>query len=331
MVLLVVRTLLAAVFAVAAGGKAIDLAGSREAAAGFGVPERAAAAVGTLLPIGEAIAAVALLITPTARGGGALALVLLLAFIAAISRSMRAGEAPECHCFGQLHSEPAGPSTLIRNGVLAAAAVAVLAGGAGRSLSGLAGHQLALLIISLLAGGLLAATVSLWMENRRLRTLPAAQADAARRQAGLAVGATAPDLALHSLDGSEITLSDRLPSGQPALLVHISPGCVPCRALVPELSRWTRQLAGSLEIVTLSSGDEETNRTLLGDETDHELLLTDPGAFGTAYRVMATPSAVAVSARGQVSSRPASGAIAIEALIRSVLAREGEATPAGVA
>src|SRR5690606_27067428 len=33
------------------------------------------------------------------------------------------GRTPDCHCFGQLHSEPVGKATLLRNGALAAVAL----------------------------------------------------------------------------------------------------------------------------------------------------------------------------------------------------------------
>src|SRR6185295_449252 len=39
------------------------------------------------------------------------------------------GREPECHCFGQLQSSPAGRGTLLRNGVLALLAAAVLVAG----------------------------------------------------------------------------------------------------------------------------------------------------------------------------------------------------------
>ena len=47
------------------------------------------------------------------------ALVLLLLFPAGIVANLVRGRKPDCHCFGQLHSEPAGLKTLARNGVLA--------------------------------------------------------------------------------------------------------------------------------------------------------------------------------------------------------------------
>ena len=36
---------------------------------------------------------------------------LLLAFVGGIAFNMARGNAPDCHCFGQLHSEPAGRSS----------------------------------------------------------------------------------------------------------------------------------------------------------------------------------------------------------------------------
>jgi hypothetical protein len=45
-----------------------------------------------------------------------------LLFVMGISTNLARGRKPDCHCFGQLHSAPAGWKTLARNGVLAAVA-----------------------------------------------------------------------------------------------------------------------------------------------------------------------------------------------------------------
>jgi peroxiredoxin len=50
----------------------------------------------------------------------------LLLFVAGIGYNLARGRTPDCHCFGQLHSAPAGWSTLIRNLVLAALAGVVV-------------------------------------------------------------------------------------------------------------------------------------------------------------------------------------------------------------
>lgn len=127
--LLVARLVLAAVFTVAGIAKLADLPGSRAAVAGFGVPERLAHPIGTLLPFAELAVAVMLLPAATATAGAIGALALLLSFSVGIAASIARGEAPDCHCFGQLHSAPAGPSTLARNFALAALAGFVLVAG----------------------------------------------------------------------------------------------------------------------------------------------------------------------------------------------------------
>ena len=110
-----IRCLLAVVFIVAAIGKLLDVEGSRRALVEFGVPVRATRLGAVLLPFAELAVAILLLFVPTARWGALGALLLLLAFSAGVARAMSRGEAPDCHCFGQIHSEPAGRSTLIRN------------------------------------------------------------------------------------------------------------------------------------------------------------------------------------------------------------------------
>ena len=126
LVLLVARLLLAAVFAVAALAKLADLPGSRQAMRDFGVPARLAAPLGTLLPLAELAVAVALIPRASAWWGAVGALALLLLFVAGIGVSLARGRHPDCHCFGQIHSAPAGWQTLVRNGALAAVAGFVL-------------------------------------------------------------------------------------------------------------------------------------------------------------------------------------------------------------
>jgi uncharacterized membrane protein YphA (DoxX/SURF4 family) len=83
-VLLVARLLLAAVFAVAALTKLADLSGSRQAMRNFGVPERLAVPLGTLLPIAELAIAITLVPAVSARWTALGALLLLLLFVAGI-------------------------------------------------------------------------------------------------------------------------------------------------------------------------------------------------------------------------------------------------------
>src|SRR3712207_3473994 len=120
--LLIARLLLALVFLVAGVAKLADRAGSRQAITDFGLPAQLAAPLGILLPLAELAAAAALIPASTAWWGAIGALALLLLFVAGIGVNLARGRKPDCHCFGQLHSAPAGWSTLARNGALAAVA-----------------------------------------------------------------------------------------------------------------------------------------------------------------------------------------------------------------
>jgi uncharacterized membrane protein YphA (DoxX/SURF4 family) len=124
--LLVARLLLALVFAVAGVAKLVDRTGSRQAIIDFGLPRALASPLGILLPLCELAVAAALIPPPTAWWGAIGALALLLVFVVGIGANLARGRKPDCHCFGQLHSAPAGPKTLARNAALAAVAALVV-------------------------------------------------------------------------------------------------------------------------------------------------------------------------------------------------------------
>ncbi len=120
LVLLLARLLLAVVFILAGLAKLADRAGSRKALLDFGVPAKFVAPFAVLLPLAELAVAVALIPTVSAWWGAIGALALLLLFVAVIGYNLAHGRTPDCHCFGQLHSTPAGWPTLMRNLLLAA-------------------------------------------------------------------------------------------------------------------------------------------------------------------------------------------------------------------
>ena len=133
--LVVARLCLAAVFFVAGVAKLADRSGTRQALADFDVPRRLAGPLLLLLPAAELAAATALVFPTTARWGAAGSLVLLALFVVGLTRVLRRGEAPDCHCFGQVHSKPASWATVARNFVLALPAAYVALAGPGPSLA----------------------------------------------------------------------------------------------------------------------------------------------------------------------------------------------------
>jgi peroxiredoxin len=339
--LLATRVLLAGVFALAGVTKLADRQGSRQAAVDFGVPAPLATPVGVLLPLAELAVAAALIPATTATWGAAGALALLLVFVAGIASNLARGREPECRCFGQLHSAPAGYPTLLRNGLLAALAGFVLWQGrsadAGPSVVGwlatLSAAQALFLGAGLVVLGLVAAQwwflIHLLRQNGRLLVriealeaglVAAGVASApdggqARSSAGLPVGEEAPPFALKGLNGETLTLETLHSSGKPVMLLFTDPDCGPCATMLPEIGRWQEEHAERLTVSLISRGDLEENRAAASEHGLRHVLLQKDWEVSEAYRVGGTPSAVLVLPEGKVGSPLASGAEAIRALL----------------
>ncbi len=340
--LVLAAAVLAGVFATAGLAKLLDRKGSREAAKGFGVPDRAAGVVALALPLVE-LAIAALLLPASTRWSAALAaLALLLVFCAAIGTAMVRGEAPDCHCFGQLHSASAGWSTLARNAALSgAAAFLVVAGrddagpGAFAWVSRLDGVEWALVALAVAfavvvaAGGVVAShvlrsygrvLVRLDRVEERLRAAGFELEEPDEMpQLGLAPGTPAPAFWLPSLEGGRVAVADLVQPGKPALLLFTSPTCGPCSLLMPEVARWQREHGDEVTVVLVSDGDEELIRA---DAAEHGLehVLLDGGlvTYG-AYEANGTPSAVLVGDDGTIASWLAAGSEWIESLFGQAL------------
>ena len=115
MTLLLARVALAGVFGVAGATKLSDRRGFRQALTDFGIAPRFAAVFAVVLPLAELTIAFALIATPSVWWAALGALVLLVLFIVAISFNLLRGRAPECRCFGQIHSRPVSWPIVLRN------------------------------------------------------------------------------------------------------------------------------------------------------------------------------------------------------------------------
>ncbi|MGB9184659.1 MAG: TlpA disulfide reductase family protein [Solirubrobacteraceae bacterium] len=324
-VLIVARLALAAVFAVAAIAKLADMPGSRRALEDFLVPPGLVPAASVALPAAEIASAILLIIGPTAQAGAALAIALLLMFVGGITAALRRGTAPDCHCFGQLHSKPAGKETIGRNSVLAAVGVYVLVAGPGLGVdswvSGSSGAVVALAGTSLLVVVLAYGCGSLWRDNRNLRGI----GSQLNLPAPLAVGDPSPEFKVTAGDGTEVRSVQLLSHVQRTIFVFTSATCGPCVGLLPELARWREMLVGRLGIHVLASGDVDENRRLA---TEHGMpvLFDRDGTVSKAFGILGTPSAVEMDATGRVGTPPVAGAPAIEGLIRAALKRPAQAS-----
>ncbi len=298
---MIARLVLAGTFVLAGASKLRDRGGLEESAAGLGVPSSVAPAVALGLPWLEIVLGLLLLPSGTAQPALVALVALLLAFTAALARVVRRGDQVACRCFGEASSEPVGGSTIVRNvGLIALAGLALAAGGDLGLVTWLDARG---------PGGVAAAVAAL--AGVALTTA------IARRRVGpgriLLRDDRLPELRLERRDGTKVSSRELLE--RPAVLVFVSEDCGPCGAMEPDLARWQRTLAGTVHVHVITDGAAPGTPA----EDDGVTTLFDPGgSVQKACRIPATPSALAVDPRGRVTLGTVSGAIAIEALLRSV-------------
>jgi thiol-disulfide isomerase/thioredoxin len=358
--LLAFRLGLACVFAVAGAAKLADRKGARKAAVDFGAPEALAGPLAVALPLAELAVAVLLLPAGTARWGALGALGLLAIFSAAIVLALARGRAPDCHCFGQLHSEPAGWKTLGRNAGLAGLAVFVAVGGwsdpgpgALAWIGGLEGTGILALVVGTV--GVAVVAVGGWALVQGMRAygrvlLRLERVEHALAGAGLSIGepeeempaigqtpgSEAPAFSLRDIRGRAVTLDGLLGRERPLLLLFTSPTCGPCATLMPSVVDWQREHDDALTIALVTSGDPETVRDEAVRQGLARVLIDEELAVYHDYEANGTPSAVVVSADGYIASWVASGPEWIERLVSRTLdepddgaAFEDEGLPVG--
>lgn len=345
--LVISRLLLAVVFLVSGLAKLVDQQGSRQAFVDFGLPRRLAGPLGYGLPLAELAVAVALLPTATAWYAAIGASALLVVFLLGMGVNLARGRRPDCHCFGQVHSAPIGPGSLVRNGVLLAVAVFIVWEGRispGPSVAWIKGLTamerislaLAVILLILLAAAAWLLFQVLRQQGRFLLRLEALEARLAGTAsaprpaqtpttplptAGLPVGMSAPRFQLKGLRGEVVTLDSLLADGKPVLLLFTHPTCGPCQALMPEIGRWQRQHAEHLDVVIVTEGAVADNLATSSEFGLTHVLLQQKREAAEAYRSAGTPAAVLVRTNGTIGSPLALGADAIRDLLARTVDR----------
>jgi thiol-disulfide isomerase/thioredoxin len=340
-VLLIARLLLALVFGVAGVSKAADRDGSRRAMIGFGVPEKLAPGLAQLLPIVEIVIAVALIPLEFAWLGSIAAFIVLSIFASGIVFNLVRGRAPDCHCFGQLHSRPVGSSTLIRNVILMALAGLIIVQGKGNPGASaldwiedlkpaeIVGLVLGTVAVALLFTGVVYARRILSQQSALLGRIdamkkiidedyaepPVERADAAPPREGLPVGAPAPSFALAAVGGEQTTLDDLLSYRKPILLLFVSPNCAPCKTVLENVRAWERNYGKHLAIVLLGKGTLKENQDLIAKYGVTSLLLQGESMVAEEYQAKWSPAAVLIRPDGKIASHMAYGDEAIRAMV----------------
>ncbi len=334
--LLILRLTLAGVFATAAFGKLFDREGTEKAFANFGVPELMRQPLARVLPIVELAVALALLFVSSSWVGSVGAASLLIVFLGGMVYQLAKGNTPDCHCFGQLHSEPVGFSSIARNIVLLAMAGFLV--GHGQSNQGLSmvnsNQDIMLFVLGLAIIGLLGALVFLLkrvsdQQNdivRRLEVMELVRDSGASVERdgvshpheGLPIGAKFPSFELPGISGGMVTLDVIRAARMPALFFFISPACAPCKALVPEFEKWQIELKDKVNVYFVSGGTSKQNKEKFGETITSQILLQKGRELADAARAKWTPTAIFVDVNGRVASHAAAGDTAIRGLVERI-------------
>jgi peroxiredoxin/uncharacterized membrane protein YphA (DoxX/SURF4 family) len=336
--LLLIRIFLFAIFAIAGVGKLLDLKGAEKAVKDFGTPEEFAKTFAIALPFAEIVFAFCFLFVDFAWFGALGALLLLLTFIGGMIYQMAQGNAPDCHCFGAIHSEPVSKKSLLRNVIFAILALFLVAQGSenqGLNIWDLANDMALQLFLGLAVIALLGAAVYFLRKiseqqnqiMRRIEILELTATEGGKTvereevkdpNEGLPIGAPAPDFALPDLNGKTVAFEHLLAKRKPVLFFFVSPTCNPCAALLPEIERWQTELKGKLDFVFISSGKAKENAEKFGGDTFKQVLLQKDREVAEMFGAQWTPTAVLVNADGAIASAPAAGDAAIRALVEKI-------------
>ena len=318
----VVRLALAAMFAVAGAAKLADLSGATRAARDFGAPQPLSRPVAVLLSGVEIAIAAGLLFSGTARSAAAAGAAVLVLLAAAVALARLRGRTPDCHCFGRLHSAPAGWGVAARNVVLAAAAAFV----ATQPTSAIdLTAFVALGVGSLVVGqGLLSYTL-VHRYGKALRQIE--ELGTRRQHPSLEIGTQAPDFSLDAASGGSVALGGLLSPGLPVLLVFADPECGPCHALMPKVAAWQHTLANELTVAVVSRSTHEENLAVAREHGLANVMVQDDREVSDSYGVWATPSALLIGADGRIEHPPIAGAEAIEGLIDTLAPDERQPEP----
>lgn len=344
---LLVKLVLSAVFAVAGATKLADRRSAQQSFEGFGLPSQVIPILAWLLPVTEILIAVALWPTTSAAHGAIAALLLLLLFTGAIAWNLFKGRKPDCRCFGQLSATPIGKSTLIRNVVLAGlAAFLVFAAqptpSVAEAFSNVSFLQTAVTALALLTvagfaiGGWLILNI-LQQQGRLMLRIEAfekglgapglanreALAMAPTSESGLFVGTPAPAFKLPNVvDDTLVELTHLLARNKPVVLLFSDPGCGPCNQLMPQVATWQKDLTEHFTLAIISRGDKSANQDKASKDGLRDVLLQKDYEIADSFKLYGTPGAVLIGADGKIMAPAVSGADAIERLVRQASGQE---------
>lgn len=134
-----------------------------------------------------------------------------------------------------------------------------------------------------------------------------------REMATLRLAQHAPAMSRTDLDGNLVHFAE---TGDPTLLLFLSPGCTACEQLRPEIKLW-ETWGLRWRMVIISRGPQALNRAA---GFSAPIVLDDDRSVASAFGVTGTPAAIVLDANGRVATEVARGARAVRLLIGGRLA-----------
>jgi hypothetical protein len=315
--LTLIRLGLIGTFVLAGTAKVISPSTTRRSARELGLPALLARPLPIVLPVTELAVAVGLLYQRASRPAAVATLLLLLAFSAIVAINLARNNRVSCACFGSLSSSRLGRGALIRNGILAGAALTIALA---HSRLELAGHSknatwfwLVLAVVGLAPVLLLLAAIT---AKRRAATTTSSRPD---RRAPPVPALDIRELGLVTSDGAAIPQEalDHL-----RLLIFVSSGCEHCDVVARHVSSATSTDSEPVTAMLVLSGTPG-ERPLQPEWPESAVLYDHAFKTARALDIRAIPTAVPVGRDGRARKERYVGA---KAIVRAIDALHHEAS-----
>jgi thiol-disulfide isomerase/thioredoxin len=143
----------------------------------------------------------------------------------------------------------------------------------------------------------------------------------AAQESGIAVGAPAPAVAVHDLDGKPVDLSQYI-GKKPVFLEFWATWCTNCQELLPRVRAAQAAYGSKVEFigvnVTVNQSPDRVRRYLETHRPPYRTLYDDQGTSTRAYKVPATSYVVIVDRAGKVAYTGIGGTQEFDGALRRV-------------
>ena len=135
---------------------------------------------------------------------------------------------------------------------------------------------------------------------------------------GLPIGGHFPDFELYDVNANVVSLAKLKEQHTPTLFFFVAPTCNPCKAMLPEIEQWRKDLMGKVNLVFVSTGKAQDNIDKFGNSPTLPILLQKEREVAEAVKAQWTPTAILMDANGRVASHATAGDNAIRSLIEQL-------------